>query len=787
MKERSHRDIHSERVFWIFAIVFFAILALLTYWRVILGDVPLPGILVTQFPAYSEFQTRDPRPPVADIGDLIDYFYPYHALSAEQVRNGIIPLWNPYVMGGFPLQAEPQTALFYPLHALYYVSSTPTAWTLGLLLRTCMAGMFMTLLIRRIGGSKTGSIIAGTAFALSGFVVAWQGSAMGDSVIWLPLVCYAVARLHQRPSILAIAIAAVSFSMPVLAGHPETAAHVVATAFFAALLLWIFPTHGTRFNLSFLLAFSVSGLLAIGLAAVQLLPTLEWILQADRNLNEIWPSFPLHQGMGFLSRDILHGPNSAGILMPNAAAYVGMFTILAACVGLLHSSTRYVIWFAALIAFGLAATFGFEPVHWLLTHVPIVKGLKNERLLLLADFGLAALAGLGVTVLEGELFRQSHIRRRLAWILTGLVFCLGLICIYKLRLASEFRVDWLRRPSFSRAMLIAGMLVLLWRFVRNEKARFFPIVAVALVTFDLVTFAYGFTSFTPRDEIFPNAPVFDFLKQQGPSSSFRIMRTAGDPFGSNFPVAYGIESLTGYEVQVPRALKRFTADFIEDLQPYISVIGEKILSLNDRRIDMLNVKHLVVLATAPEYERFRKEKDRFLEVFKRGNVAVFENRNVLPRAFLVNAAGIEVIADPEEQIRRLKDPAFEPERSVILNSIPAEFVREAPFSAEPGVKGQTEIIENDINGYRFRVQAPSPSILIVSQNPYPGWRASVGGQRLSVFVANHTLTGIAVPEGNHEIEFVLDPPLFKLGAVFSLVSVCILLGLLTYGIRAMPK
>jgi hypothetical protein len=198
-------------------------------------------------------------------------------------------------------------------------------------------------------------------------------------------------------------------------------------------------------------------LLAVGLASVQLLPTLQWVKESARDLNAIWPSFPLHQGLGFFSRDILRGPNSAGIFVPNAAAYVGMFTILAAAIGLLHPSRRYVIWFAALTIFGIAATFGLEPVHWVLTRLPVIKGLKNERLILLADFGLAALAALGVSMLQ-ESSGLSSINQKMAWLLVALSFSFAFVGIYSLRMSTQQTVEFLRRPSFSTAMLLAGLI-----------------------------------------------------------------------------------------------------------------------------------------------------------------------------------------------------------------------------------------------------------------------------------------------------------------------------------------
>lgn len=771
----------SERSFWLLATALFAVLILVNYFPVFLGKIPLPGALVTQFPSWGEFQSSEAAQPVADIGDLIDYFYPFNSSSAAQIRQGTIPLWNPYVMSGMPFQAEPQTALFYPLHVLYYVFATPTAWALALIARMLLGAMFMALLIRSVGGSRAGAIVAGIAFAFGGFMVAWQGAVMGDAVIWLPLICYSVHRLHRNRSGLSLSLTAFAFAMPVLAGHPETAAHVILTGSAAALLLWVFPLGPEpRFDLGFLMSFSVAGILAIGLASVQLLPTLEWILQSSRPLDVVWPSFDLHQGLGFFSRDVLRGPNSAGIIVPNAAGYVGMLTLLAAALAPLHRAPRYVIWFAGLVAVGIAATFGFEPVRWLLTHAPIIKGLKNERLILLADFGLAALAGLGVSALDSGDADRSPAKRVLAWLLVAAAFAVAFLCVYKLQLATEFRVEVMRRPSFSRTLLLAGFALVAWRLIRGQRAKMFPIAACGLLAFDLVTFAYGYTGFTPRNEVFPAAPVFDFLNQQGRADSFRIARTGGQAYAANSGIAYGLQSVTGFEASVPAALDRLTWDFSENRQDGLSIVGEKMLPINDRRLDLLNVKYLVMVTSSPEYAMFTGRPERFPEVFKRGDVAVFENKTVLPRAFLAGAAGIRVIPDIAAQVASLKDPAFDPRRSVVLYGQPAEFSG-INLAAGTDFSGSVEIAGSDVNGYDFRVQASTPAVLIVSQNFYPGWKAILDGAPLAVFPADHALTGIAVPAGNHEIRFVFDPLSFKVGLAASVFSVFLLAGLAVAG------
>jgi hypothetical protein len=134
--------------------------------------------------------------------------------------------------------------------------------------------MFMTLFVRSIGGSATGSIVAGTIFAFCGFITEWQGQASGDAAIWLPLICYGVHRLHHRGS--SIVITASGFAMPVLAGHPETGAHCMFTGSAMALMLWFWPTNAgvPALDRRFAVRFMSAGILALGSASVQMIPRL---------------------------------------------------------------------------------------------------------------------------------------------------------------------------------------------------------------------------------------------------------------------------------------------------------------------------------------------------------------------------------------------------------------------------------------------------------------------------------------------------------------------------------
>jgi hypothetical protein len=409
-----------------------------------------------------------------------------------------------------------------------------------------------------------------------------------------------------------------------------------------------------------------------------------------------------------------------------------------------------------------------------LTHTPVIKALKNDRLILLVDFALAALAGLGISVLQEENSKRSTARRILPWLLVAGAFVVAMLLVHELQLATKFKAEVVRRPSFSRTLLLLSLVLVGWKLIRMQRDRWFPFVACALLIFDLGTFAYGYTGFTWRDEMFPSAPVFDFLRERGRAEIFRVA-PVGVTHPANSTVAYGVQSVTGFEAGVPAALQRFALDFTEPSPIQVSVLANKVLSTPDRRFDMLNLKYVVVTTPEPEYQMVSGHPDRFSEVFRSGKTVVFENKTALPRAFVVGAGGLRAIQGDQEQIEAIKQPDFDPLRTVVVDAVPDEL---AAVESDSVFSGHVETVASNINGYHFRVQASTPGILVVSQNFYRGWKAVINGGSASVFPADHALTGIAIPAGESDVHFEFQPTSFKVGGLLLLVSAVAFAGLL---------
>jgi membrane protein YfhO len=744
--------------FWRTALIIFALLAVANYFPLLLGFVPFPAHLLPPFPAWGGSSVW---PPIPEIGDLITSFYPFHSFSARAVRDGSFPLWNAHILAGAPFLANAQSALFYPPNFLYYFLPVPVAWAACLLIRIFLCALFMTLFVRSIGGTKTGAIVSGIVYSSCGFMTAWQGQALGDATIWLPLICYSVVRLRSNPSRRSVVLAAFAFAMPILAGHPETAAHSMLVGCAFAAVLW---ARDRRFPLYF----AAAGALALGLAAVQIIPTLEWLRLLGSQFDLPWPALTLHQAQGLFSRDILSSPNSGGISVPEGAAYLGMLTLLAACLAPLHRQRRYVAFLIGLSAVALMVAYSIPPISSLVAHTPYLKSMKNGRFIFVTSFAVAALAGLGISVLQERDTALIGRKRKYAWGLAATAFAVVMVAISRLQLATQGAVPLMRRPSFSVLLLCVAMGVVAWALSGRMKEKMVPVFVVAFVVFDLATFRYGFSGFSSAQEIYRPAPVFDFLNKNADASHFRAVQL-GNAYSANVAMMYGFAAADGYEVCLERP-RLFASGLTDGRADGIFLVADHVAEANDRRLDMLNVKYVVVPAGGPDSQKLSARSDRFSLVFGDGHVSVFENRGVLPRAFLVPASGVEVIPADDVELSRLKDPSFNPERSVILSEAMPNFVG-LKESTTSSLRDDVVVEDGETNGYRFRVQSSAKSLLVVSQIFYPGWRATVNGERVPVLAANYALTGIPVPAGDHEVRFIFDPASFKIGLAITILSV----------------
>ena len=156
-----------------------------------------------------------------------------------------------------------------------------------------------------------------------------------------------------------------------------------------------------------------------------------------------------------------------------------------------------------------------------------------------------------------------------------------------------------------------------------------------------------------------------------------------------------------------------------------------------------------------------------------GDVKIYENQDVLSRAFIVHQA--EIVADDEHAIVTMRDTTFDPRTTL---------VRIGKDGEPTGLTSLGQISPNDnatIISYQperveIAVTLASLGWLVLTDTHYPGWTATVNGQPTDILPVNIMFRGVELPAGEHEVVFEFKPRSLQMGSWISGVALLILAG-----------
>jgi len=320
------------------------------------------------------------------------------------------------------------------------------------------------------------------------------------------------------------------------------------------------------------------------------------------------------------------------------------------------------------------------------------------------------------------------------------------------------------KPFIVRGFLIAALFAVataatVWA---GAKGLLKPVGVVAvlglLLAVDALRIDAAFIeTFEYRNFAAPDPNIDFLLAQQREAEPFRVvsLQRAGQDVR---PAIFGIELATGHHPN--------------DLARYRNLIGmegsgvpEHLIPPEINVLRLLNVRYLVVPAQLGELPGTPVASQTQMggAPYER----VYEMPG-LPRARLV----AEAIVVPDDQaVRHILDPAFDPERTVVLAEAP-------PIALSGGeVEGQVRWEERGINRMRLSVVSDRPALLVIADNWFPGWQARVDGQAAPVLRAYHTLRAVPIEAGTHTVELYYRSGLLRVSLVISLATLALLLGL----------
>jgi len=390
-------------------------------------------------------------------GDDLTQNFPLRVLAGQQIRNGQLPLYDPYIWSGAPLLAGWNAGAAYPLTFLFAIVPATAAWTLNMIVTWAVAGLGLFFFLRALRLGSLPSVLGALSFAFAGAMSAQVGHfGLVAGMSWVPVELLAVLRLCETRSIPSrlgwTAVLGGTFGLTILAGEPRAIDDAGVIVFMYA--AWQIARLGRRYGPALI---SVAGGVALGicLGAVQWLPGLAALGTSQRAVSSAAlfdsGSLPHKWVLLMLVPDLLGGSGSFGqpayfahYNLAEVTGYVGVLPLVAAFVLLGRFRLRprppeWIIWHVIALVGLILALGGNTPAGQLLVHLPLFGNQRlQSRNILVADLALAVLLAYWADRPAGEDGRWLRLprgRRVPAETVLGVLPALAMVAVVLLGLA----------------------------------------------------------------------------------------------------------------------------------------------------------------------------------------------------------------------------------------------------------------------------------------------------------------------------------------------------------------
>ena len=757
--------------------------------------------------------------------DTLGLGYVARAIYAESVHTfGTFPRWAPDILGGTPfLEALSAGDSFYPPSLFLLLVMEPfRALGWKLVIHVAAAGFFMFGWARSIGSSRPAALIAGVGYMLAPFFVSLvtPGHDGRMFVIALtPLLFWAVERHFVAPRVAVFSSIALVIALVITTTHFQ-----MAYFLFAAVGLYAFfrtaqiarghvadPADGVatgpsssgprKAGVRFVIFLSAS-LVGAGVAGFQFFPAFDyathdsrrvqtsraaegeasvawsssWAMHPEEAMAMVIPEFSGNNARGSAgwAQNTYWGRNA----FKNNHEYAGLVLLLLAAVSFAGGARSRLRWFfTGLGALAFLFALGTHTPIWRILY-EVVPGISLFRapsqVMFLFGFAVATLAGLGADrIFTAVREDDDEGWRRVMRVLWGAAGALGVVALLaasggltsfwsstvypgvdagRLQLMESQLLPFIGRGAFIALALALALAGLTWA-VRGAylAPKALLVGLVLLVVADELRISntfiqpYDFETWST-----PDANIQAILDEEaGNEEPYRLFSFRGS--GQDVtPAIHGIELAAGHH---PNDLLRYR----ELIGMVGSGVPENLFNSNIRRL--LNVKYWLW----PDYELGRSIEGTIFSRTQLSDGRAYETvfiEPALPRARLVGGV---VIKSDEEAVPYMLSPAFDPETEVVLTEAPALALRGG------AVEGSVTWLERTPNRMRFSVTTQQPALLVVSDNWFSAWKATVNGAEQPVLRAYHSLRAVPIPVGEHTVEMVYDSALVRTSMWISLM------------------
>jgi hypothetical protein len=167
-----------------------------------------------------------------------------------------------------------------------------------------------------------------------------------------------------------------------------------------------------------------------------------------------------------------------------------------------------------------------------------------------------------------------------------------------------------------------------------------------------------------------------------------------------------------------------------------------------------------------------------------GDVKIYENLDVMPRAFVVY--DWRWVPDREAAGLMMLSPDFDFRTTAVVVAVDGE-MPQAEHDIDDFTEARVEILQYSPERVVIETHSVRDGLLMLTDAYYPGWEAHVDGQHTVIYEADGLFRGVHLPAGQHEVVFVLESESYTVGRVVTVVTLMLSASLLVYQAFAHSK
>lgn len=739
--------------------------------------------------------------------------YSFREFAARSLRDGHgFPLWNPFQFGGMPYVAAMHGDIFYPTFLLRLFLPTDVAMTWGFIIHMVLAGIFTFGFLRAAGVRFHAATIGAVAYLLSGALASYASPGHDGKLFvstLLPAALWALTLGMRDGRRGAWGALAVIVGLAVLSPHPQLLQYLLLTS--GAYALWLAlrpqavvtdqgPVPATGRSPLPRLALALGAVVLGGImGAIQYLPVREYVAWSPRAGGKGYDyatsfSFPLEETIN------MYLPQFSGILdnywgrngIHFHSEYVGASVLVLALFafggGLINRHRAHAwFWLGTLVVSLFWAWGGNTPFYHLV--YAVVPGSKFFRapstILYVSAFSFAVLAAFGA---ERVLAGKGTVRYAIGWTVFALAVALlasaGGLTNLAMSLLGEARGDLIEANhtnvvlgAWRSAAAVIATLALMLAIARNKLS---PSLSgwllAALVALDLWSIERRYWQFSaPASQLYAEDDIIRYLQKLDQPGRV-IALPLGDNMAPHDPflmgdalMHHGIRGVLGYH---GNELGRFQELYAKN-EGYQSVANPNFWSLTNARFFYTNAPGLPFQGSRLVAGPVRNAAGTM--------TYLYELPGDHPAAWVTP---MKVKLDDPTTKATLLNPNFDVRRVAIFDSAAAVDVQPVNSPLPEPVTFGVQVDRYEAGAIDLTLEGPAPagSALIVSENFYPGWKATVDGQPATTSRADFTLIGVELPSGAKKVQLRFDSTPYHTGQILTLLALGI--GLLWWIIGA---